>query len=270
MDVHATLFFREQSGNVGFAPMSSMFWFGEASQDRHGDYRPEVHDSDGLLVAPDAETRLWRPLTNPADLQRTDFQLPAFAGFGLMQRDRELRDYEDLEALYNLRPSLWVEPVGLWPAGHVRLVEIPSNSEFGDNIVAFWSPTEPFPARTPIDLRWRLNWTVAPSFGGPPGWVRSTRQDVTGANDGRTRYIVDFDGGSMRGLEPGADVTAEISALPPAALVEHQVIRNEHDGSWRISMSFSAPPGSPACDLTARLVTDGHPVTETWVVRWKP
>ena len=101
VDVRATLFFRSEIENVGIAPMSSMFWFGEASQNRYGDFRPEVHDSDGLLVAPDANTRIWRPLSNPTELRRTDFETsPSLAGYGLMQRDRELRDYEDL------RPSL--------------------------------------------------------------------------------------------------------------------------------------------------------------------
>ena len=137
VEVRATLFFRSEIENVGIAPMSSMFWFGEASQNRYGDFRPEVHDSDGLLVAPHANTRIWRPLSNPTELRRTDFETsPSLAGYGLMQRDRELRDYEDLEALYNLRPSLWVEPVGRWPAGRIRLVEIPTDSEFGDNIIA--------------------------------------------------------------------------------------------------------------------------------------
>lgn len=270
MDVRASLFFRNEVQNVGLAPMSSMFWFGEASQSRFGDFRPEVHDSDGLLVATDATTRMWRPLTNPAEIQRTDFDAPSLAGFGLLQRDRELRSYEDLEALYNLRPGLWVEPVGPWPAGRVRLVEIPTANEFADNIVAFWTPAKPFKPDEPVEMHWRLHWTTAPAFGGPPGWVRSTRQSFEGAAAGRTRYIVDFDGGSMAGVAPDVAITAEITAVPPATVAEHQIIRNEHDGSWRLSMAFNAPPGSPPCDLTARLTVGGRSVTETWLARWKP
>lgn len=270
IDVRASLIFREEMPNVGIAPMSSMFWFGEASQNRHGDFRPEVHDSDGLLVATDADTRIWRPLANPAEIWRTDFDAPALAGFGLLQRDRELRSYEDLEALYNLRPGLWVEPVGEWPVGRVRLVEIPTNNEFADNIVAFWTPVQPFKAGEPVELHWRLHWTTSPVFGGPPGWVRSTRQSLEGAASGRTRYIVDFDGGSMAGIAADAAITARITTVSPASVVEHQVLRNEHDGSWRLSMTFSAPPGSPPCELSARLTLDGRAVTETWFTRWKP
>jgi glucans biosynthesis protein len=269
VDVRATLIFREEIENVGFAPMSSMFWFGEASQNRYGDFRPEVHDSDGLLVATDEQTRMWRPLTNPPDLQRTDFVVTKLAGFGLLQRDRNLRSYEDLEALYNLRPGLWVEPVGEWPAGRVRLVEIPTGNEYADNMVAFWSPEEPFKAGEPVEINWRLSWTTAASFGGPPGWVRSTRQSFEGTGIGNTRYIVDFDGGSMAGIAPGESVNALISANAPAKLVEHQLIRNEHDGSWRLSMTFNAPQDAPPCDLTARLAVGDRDITETWLMRWK-
>jgi glucans biosynthesis protein len=270
VDVRASFFFRDEIQNVGFAPMSSMFWFGEASQNRYGDFRPEVHDSDGLLVATDAESRIWRPLSNPSEIQRTDFAAPALKGFGLLQRDRELRSYEDLEALYNLRPGLWVEPVGEWPAGRVRLVEIPTGNEFADNIVAFWTPEQPFKPGEPVEMHWRLHWTSEQSFGGPPGWVRSTRQSVEGAAAGRTRFIVDFAGSSLEALAPDAIVDAEISASAPASATGHGLIRNEYDGSWRLSAEFSAPPGSQPCDLTARLTLDGQPVTETWQVRWKP
>jgi len=270
VDVRASLYFRDEMQNVGVAPMSSMFWFGEASQNRYGDFRPEVHDSDGLLVATDASSRVWRPLSNPAELQRTDFDAPSLAGFGLLQRDREFRSYEDLEAFYHLRPGLWVEPVGDWPAGRVRLVEIPTGNEFADTIVAFWTPAKPFKPGEPIEMQWRLHWSTSPTFGGPPGWVRSTRQSFEGAAAGRTRFIVDFDGDSMRGVAPDAVVTAEIMTVAPATLAGHEVIRNEHDGSWRLSAEFSAPPGSPPCDLTARLTVDGRAVTETWQVRWKP
>ncbi|HEY5552825.1 MAG TPA: glucan biosynthesis protein G [Opitutaceae bacterium] len=270
VDVRATLFFRGELQNVGFAPMSSMFWFGEASQNRFGDFRPEVHDSDGLLVATDADDRVWRPLSNPSEIQRTDLDAPALKGFGLLQRDRELRSYEDIEALYNLRPGLWIEPIGEWPAGRVRLVEIPTASEFADNIVAFWTPAEPFIPGEPVEIHWRLHWTTAPAFGGPPGWVRSTRQSLEGAAEGRTRYVVDFDGGSMADVAPDAAVGAEVASTTPASVVEHQVLRNEHDGSWRLLMTFSAPPGSQPCELSARLTVGGRAVTETWLTRWKP
>lgn len=270
IDVRATLYFRKGVELPGLAPMTSMFWFGENSASRFGDFRPEVHDSDGLLVAPDAETRVWRPLTNPAGLTRTEFAAPALAGFGLLQRDRDLRSYEDLEAFYHLRPSVWVEALGKWPAGRVHLVELPTGNEFADNIVAYWSPAEPVAPGKPLELSWRLHWTNAPVFGGPPGWVRSTRQTVQDGGPGRTRYVIDFDGGALAGVPANAQVKAEVTATAPGKPGPHQVMRNPQDGSWRLVVQVSAEAGGTPVDVEARLVLDGRPLTETWRMRWQP
>ncbi len=89
------------------------------------DYRPEVHDSDGLSIQSANGEWIWRPLVNPKRLLVTSFALTNPAGFGLMQRDRDFDHYEDLEARYDLRPSAWVEPKGRWGAGRVELVQIP-------------------------------------------------------------------------------------------------------------------------------------------------
>lgn len=270
VDVRATLFFRHEQPLLGLAPMSSMFWFGENSRDRHGDFRPEVHDSDGLLVAPDANTRLWRPLKNPPTVQRSDIEVPQFAGFGLLQRDRDFRNYEDLEARYERRPSLWVEPVGEWPRGRIRLVEIPTRDEYMDNIVAYWTPEKPFPVGQPIELSWRLRWTFAPTFGGPPGWVRATRQTVDHGRPGRTKFVIDFDHTSLAAVPRDALVKSEVQLNGPAKVEHQQVFFNEFDGSRRLVIVLEAKPGSPPVDVRARLLFDGRAVTETWQMRWMP
>lgn len=270
VDVRATLYFRGNVELPGFAPLTSMFWYGEASPHRYGDFRPEVHDSDGLLVAPTKDERLWRPLTNPAGLQRTDFAAPAFAGFGLLQRDRLFSNYEDLEAFYHARPSVWVEAIGQWPAGRVRLVELPAGNEFNDNIVAFFAPDQPVAPGKPLELSWRLHWTNAATFAGPPGWVRSTRQTVHDGANNRTRYVVDFNGLSPEIVPPHAELFPEIVTAGPAKLEHTHVVRNEHDGSWRLVMAFSAPAEAPITELRARLKLGDKVVTETWAMSWKP
>ena len=83
---------------------------------------------------------------------RATLQISAFAdtsprGFGLLQRERMFADYQDLEARYENRPSVWVEPIGDWGEGAVELVEIPSEQEVNDNIVAFWRPHDPLRAK---------------------------------------------------------------------------------------------------------------------------
>ncbi|WP_415908712.1 glucan biosynthesis protein G [Oleiharenicola sp. Vm1] len=270
IDVKATLFFRTGVDLPGFAPLTSMFWYGEASPHHYGDFRPEVHDSDGLLVAPSSGERLWRPLTNPAGLQRSDFTAPALAGFGLLQRDRDFRSYEDLEAFYHQRPSVWVETVGPWPAGKVRLVELPAGNEFNDNIVAFFTPDQPVAPGKPLELAWRLHWTNAATFGGAPGWVRSTRQTIHDGADNRTRYVVDFNGLTTDLVPANAELFPEIVTAGPAKLEHVHVVRNEQDGSWRLVMAFSAAPGAPLTELRARLKLGDKVVTETWAMAWKP
>lgn len=270
VDVRATLFFRREQPLVGLAPMSSMFWFGENSASRFGDFRPEVHDSDGLLIAPDAQTRLWRPLKNPGTLQRSDIDTPALAGFGLLQRDRDFRNYEDLEARYERRPSLWVEPIGTWPRGRVRLVEIPARDEYHDNIAVFWTPESAFPTGQPIELAWRLRWTFAPTFGGPPGWVRATRQTVDYGRPGRTKFVVDFDHASLAAVPRDTVLKSEVQLTGPARLEHQQIFYNELDGSRRLVLVLEGQTGSPPVDVRARLLMEGRPVTETWLMRWMP
>ncbi|MDR2673485.1 MAG: glucan biosynthesis protein [Opitutaceae bacterium] len=160
--VRAVLFLRagaEKNVRVlGIAPLTSMFWFGENSPARHGDLRPEVHDSDGLALHTGAGEWLWRPLDNPRAVRTAAFSDRNPRGFGLAQRDRAFASYEDIEAAYHLRPSAWVEPVGDWGRGEVRLVEIPTPDETNDNIVAFWTPAQLPPAGHPLAFEYRLHW----------------------------------------------------------------------------------------------------------------
>lgn len=269
VEVHATLFLRKQPETVGLIPLTSMFWFGEGTATRFGDFRPEVHDADGLLIA-DAQARVWRPLINPTTLTRTEYDVPAFGGFGLLQRDRSFRNYEDLEADYERRPGVWVEPVGTWPAGKVRLIEQPARDEYHDNVAVYWVPRDPLPVGQPIELKWRQRWTFAATFGGPPGWVASTRQTVHDGGPDRTRFILDFDPASLAKLPKDAPLQADIVTSPGAKVLHTQVVHKEIDGAQRLVFVVQAPPGGKPVDIRARLVQNSQPVTETWTMKWQP
>lgn len=271
VETKATLFFRQAVATPGFAPLSSMFWFGEGSPGRFGDFRPEVHDSDGLLVAPDAATRLWRPLRNPPAVTSTDFDAPALAGFGLLQRDRDARSYEDIEARYERRPSVWTEPIGAWPPGRVRLVETPTQNESRDNVTVFWSPVEKVVPGRPFELAWKQHWTGAPTFGGPPGWVRAVHLGLNenGAAD-RTKFVIDFDTASLAQLPAEANLTADVTISPGAEILRSEIFRNLANGARRLVVVLSAPVASPPVELRARILLDQNPVTETLVLPWQP
>lgn len=265
---HATLFFRQSVAVLGLAPLTSMFWFGENSSTHFGDFREEVHDSDGLLVAVDPSTRVWRPLDNPRSARVTTIR--ATSGFGLLQRDRSYYRYEDAEARYEKRPGAWVRPIGAWPEGHVRLVELPVADEYMDNIVAAFVPDEPPAAGESLDYEYEQSWTSRSTFGGPAAWVRSSRSTTrVERRPGRALHVIDFDPAGMAGVAADAPVTAEVEVPEPAKILTQHLFRNDVDGSWRLAVMLDAPDGTPPLRVQARLVLDEHPLSETWMTTWQ-
>lgn len=173
LDIHAHLVFRRDIAKLGLAPLTSMFLNGESHPGQFDAHRPELHDSDTLLVAmPDGQW-LNRPLTNPDKVTITDLPADHPLGFGLMQLDRRFAHYNDPEAHYDLRPSYWVEPLGDWGKGDIQLVELPTKNEFADNVVAFWKPRQAIRAGDVRDLQYRLHVTSAdPQSSGQGLWRR--------------------------------------------------------------------------------------------------
>ena len=165
-----------------------MFAFGE-NQPHRTDFRPEVHDSDGLMVATGDGEWLWRPLLNPGHTLTTSFAMRALRGFGLMQRDRNFSSYEDSEARYELRPSAWIEPMGSWGPGRVELMQLSTPDETNDNIVAYWVPDQLPAVGQPLDFAYRLHWQGTQQMQRPPGALGSAdahRPRLCRAGKGRT------------------------------------------------------------------------------------
>jgi glucans biosynthesis protein len=268
MDVEADLFPRVDLVKVGLAPATSMFFFGPNDRADIDDYRPEVHDSDGLLMLNGRGERLWRPLANPKTLQISSFVDAGPRGFGLIQRDRDVKAYEDIEAAYERRPSLWVEPVGDWGQGAVTLIEIPTDAEIHDNIVAYWQPKTPIPAGSEYAFSYRLSWGNGPTA--DPGTVvagetRVGRASAQGPTPVR-HFVVDYAiPDSSQGM-PKDDPTAKVSAS--GGEVNHVVIaRNPLAGGWRVSFHLD-PKSETLIELRLELAfPDGRPA-ETWMYRW--
>ncbi len=181
IDVEAILFARAEVTRLGLAPLTSMYLFGSADRGTWDDPRLSVHNSDGLAIWNGKDERLWRPLQNPRLLQISSFADTGPRGFGLIQREKRFSEYEDLDGLYHIRPSLWVEPIGDWGPGSVVLVEIPSDREINDNVVAFWRPEAPIAAGDEMTLTYRLTWGWDGPI--PPGLLRVTRT-LSGAGSG--------------------------------------------------------------------------------------
>ena len=65
MEIERALFLRREVSRLGIAPLTSMYWFSETMKPTAIDWRPEVHDSDGLAMWTGAGEHIWRPLNNP-------------------------------------------------------------------------------------------------------------------------------------------------------------------------------------------------------------
>ncbi|WP_445467023.1 glucan biosynthesis protein [Faunimonas sp. B44] len=260
MEVEGTLYPRTELGGLGLAPLSSMFLFDATNRFRFDDFRPAVHDSNGLLMLTGNGEWLWRPLANPAELQLSAFRDQAPRGFGLMQRARSFDRFQDLEARYERRPSVWVEPLGDWGPGHVVLLEIPVDMEIHDNVTAFWRPADPLPQGEPWTCRYRLRWLQNVEH--ELLAATASRSGLT-MNQNRRIFAVDF---KSPNLPPIDTLTLEVGAS--AGEVVHPVLQqNPNDGTIRAS--FQLDPGNEALsELRLRITADGKPASETWLYRW--
>jgi glucans biosynthesis protein len=271
MDVETDLYPRVDLAKVGLAPGTSMFFFGPNDRINVDDFRPRVHDSDGLLMVNGRGERLWRPLTNPKDLQISAFVDAGPRGFGLIQRDRVFETFEDLEAAYERRPSLWVEPVGDWGQGAVTLVEIPTNSEIHDNIVAYWQPKDPIPAGSEYSFAYRLSWGGDPPFAAGGMVVTDTmvgRASLEGDSPVR-RFVVDFApplalDGKPAG-EPKPDVTTSKGKISNTVVIPNPKIGGGE--GWRINFELD-PEDADLIELRIVLEFPDKRPAETWVYRW--
>ncbi|HTS20861.1 MAG TPA: glucan biosynthesis protein G [Casimicrobiaceae bacterium] len=266
IDVKARLFLRENVSRLGIAPLTTMYFFGENQRSTRDDYRPEVHDSDGLSIQSGTGEWIWRPLVNPKRLLVTSFALANPAGFGVMQRDRNFDDYEDLEARYDLRPSVWVQPKGNWGAGRVELVEIPSPDETNDNIVAYWVPEAPPAPRAPLDLEYRLLWQRDVTTRPPSSWVTQTRRGrgYTRNDDGSMQFVLDFEGPALRKLPADAEVEGIVTVDANAEVREVVTHHNDVTGGWRLVLRFKRTDAAKPLELRAYLRTRTSTLSETW------
>ncbi len=265
LQVDVRLFPRQPIKKLGIAPLTSMFYIGENSQRLVEDFRPEVHDSDGLLINFASGEWLWRPIDNPRTLRVSGLRTANPRGFGLIQRDREFDHYQDLETRPELRPSAWVAPQGDWGEGRIELVEIPTKSDTNDNVVAFWVPnTTPEPGKMGA-WSYALYWFDDIAAFSPSGRVVATRRD-RGIADNAYRFVIDFAGKKLNSLPLDTvlrGVVTIASGDETAELLDQQVVKNPVTGGWRLTFQIR-PLKSDPVELRAFLDQGGNSLTETW------
>ena len=265
LDVEMALFPRADIARSGVAPLTSMFFFGPNDRYDVRDYRPQVHDSDGLMMLTGRGEELWRPLRNPKTLQVSAFEDANPRSFGLVQRDKNFADYQDLESHFELRPSLVVEPIGDWGEGAVMLFEIPSNEEIHDNMVAFWRPKKAPSAKSEVDLVYRLHW--GPDIAKTEKLARFARTGVSGKGDDVRLFVLELAGERLKALDAKAVKGAVSADKGQIANVVTQP--NPETGGWRLSFDVNVK-GQTAVELRAVLMEGDTAASETWIYRWTP
>nr|WP_235548594.1 glucan biosynthesis protein D [Noviherbaspirillum sp. Root189] len=277
MDVDVALYPRTTIERLGVAPLTSMFQYGE--NDRHiaaaNDWRPEIHDSDGLSMLRGNGEWIWRPLTNPAQLRFNAYQDESPRGFGLLQRDRNFDHYQDDGVFYEKRPSLWIEPKSDWGKGSIQLVEIPTVDETFDNIVCFWNPADKPQRGQEYLYSYRMHWGRNIPVSQQLATVAATRTGIGGVigqkrNYFSWRFVIDFVGGNLKLLGKDAKVLPVISAS--RGIVELSSARPLDDiQGYRVMFDLRPADDSGApIDLRAYMTVGGAPLSETWLYQWTP
>ena len=274
MDIDQTLFLRSDITRFGLAPLTSMYWFSETKKETGIDWRPEVHDSDGLALWMGSGERAWRPLNNAPRIITSSFTDGNPRGFGLLQRDRCFDHYQD-GVFYDRRPSLWVEPKGVWGKGAVQLVEIPTDDEIHDNIVAMWVPEKAAVAGSEFTLAYRLTWAADEPFptdlarcvatrlgnGGQPGQPRPK---------GVRKFMVEFKGPPLEALPFGVKPEAVLWASRGTfSYIFTEAVPDDVPGHWRAQFDLTVS-GTDPVEMRLYLRAGDKTLSETWLYQYHP
>jgi periplasmic glucans biosynthesis protein len=269
MTVKASIYLRKPVKALGISPFSSMYWFGENAHPKPYDFRPEVHDSDGLQVDLADGTHLWRPLDNtPGQLRVSILAADGLKGFGLAKRDRHFPNFEDLEAHYHQRPSVWVEPVEGFEKGSVTLLEIPTGEETWDNIVAYYQPAKMPTSTQPLDFSYKLHWLDQHAPGTQAKCTATRRGFVMDSDD--HLYVLDFTAGATAGKPADwvPDVDLKITS-GKAKVLDARAMRNSETGGWRAFFKLDVPTETSLLEMQCELMDQKKAVSERWLYQWR-
>lgn len=269
--IDAVIFLRGPVERVGLAPLTSMFLHDQNNHIPFRDFRPEVHDCDALLVHTAANEWWCRHLAGAKAVRVDSYHLNQPRGFGLLQRDRNFEHYQDFDAKFQLRPSVWIAPVGKWPEGALELIQFPSDIEFSDNVVALWHPTKLPPPGQPLALSYTMEWTRREMAPKDLGRAIATRLGKVPKENGQpwnVRIVIDFGGEALGHLSAANALAAEIHGSEGSKLVADTVVKNENNQTWRLVIEMTEP--QKPVQLQARLLRRGAPITETWLFTYEP
>lgn len=269
-EVHVTseIYLRKPVKLLGLCPSSSMFWFGENTQPKPYDFRPEVHDSDGLLLDLADAGRFWRPLENSSSLRQSILRADKCNGFGIAQRDRRFESYQDLESNYHRRPSVWIQPTSDWGRGNVHLIEISTGEETWDNVVTFWEPAQQPKPGEPLAFSYTMRFTE--DLGDRKlAKVTDTRRGHIIKKPNEELFVLEFarPEGSLGTAAKPPEISTTVGGR--AELVDQRVAANPQTGGWRAFFRVKIAPEENTVELTCRLLENKKLLSEIWTYQWK-
>ncbi len=266
VDVETSLFPRVNLEHVGLGGIGSTYFYGPNDRRNAEDIRPAVYESSGLQMLNGQGEWLWRPLHNPETLQISAFVDSSPRGFGLLQRERSYAAFQDDDQRFERRPSLWIEPLGDWGQGSVQLLEIPTEAEINDNILAYWRPKAAMTAGSEVAFAYRQYWGWNSPERPPLATVAATRVG-RGSGGRRRRFTVDFSGDMLGDNSPG-DLRSVLTVGPGAF---HNLKLWPYPERKTVRVAFELDPGNEnACEMRLILEAGGKPISETWLYRWTP
>jgi glucans biosynthesis protein len=263
IDTELTLYSRQAVDHVGLGCMAGMYLFGGLDHHRSDDVRQSVYDVTGLQIQNGEGEWIWRPVANRETLQISAFGDHNPRGFGLLQRNRSFDSFGDDDAHWELRPSLWIEPIGDWGEGEVMLLEIPSDSENNDNIIAQWRPKAGLAQGASVSFAYRQFWCWTPPAHSDGAIVMNSRVGKFGK---RWRFVVEFASEQFADPQKAAEASPAIEANP-GQIVAFRAYPYKERHSVRVV--FDLEPGSEGfSEMRMVLKAANKPVSETWLYRW--
>jgi glucans biosynthesis protein len=275
IDVDAAVYPRKPIRRLGIAPLTSMYQCGENDRRMANDWRPEIHDSDGLAICTGKGEWIWRPLGNPSATRISSYLDDSPRGFGLLQRDRNFEHYQDDGVHYDRRPSAWIEPTAGWKNGAIQLVELTAPNETFDNIVAYWNPATPPQPGDELLYSYRMHWGTRMPAGPTLAHTVATRTGLGGVVGHNREYFswrfaVDFAGGELAALAKSTQVVPVVTVS--RGTIEVPSARPlQSTGGFRAMFDVKPPDESmQPIDIRLFLRHRNQPLTETWLYQWTP
>ncbi len=275
INVKSTIFLRQKVKLLGLAPITSMFWFSEGKMHNFYDYRPSVHNSEGLVVS-EKNRKTWEPLVNYPDHKMINDDMycqstPNF--FGLIQRNREYNFYMDPSVKYHLNPNCWIIPENNWGSGNIRLFILPTLTEWMDNINAFWVPENTPEVGKPFEFNYKIIYSLEEPER-TSAYVKYTNVGLDLNDAKNTVFALSYDDALGEIEKNCSEIKIKLETPKEVKIISIPSIEKiSFNNTWRVIFTLTSKKldysDKPHIIKVTLLVKD-NPISETWYYQWYP